>query len=158
MNQPAEKGISGANEKLDRLDGLEHSDDSGKDPKHTRLRAIRHRAGRRRFGEEAAVARATEMRRKNRALALETRNRAVNERLFQKNTDIVAQIARREIVRAVENQIVGFHDLHRCFGIEADIVEFDANIRVGFEKTLAGAVGFFSPDIGAAVEDLTLKV
>jgi hypothetical protein len=158
MNQPAKERISGTGEKFDRLGGLQHPDDSGKNAEDTRLRAIRYRAGKRWLWKKTAVARPAKMGRKNGALTLETRNRSVNEGLFQKHTDIVTQIARREIVRSIQDQIVGFHDIHRRGGIETDIVNLDADIRIGLEETLSRTVGFFSSDIGAAMKNLALEV
>jgi hypothetical protein len=94
----------------------------------------------------------------NGALTFETGNRSVNEGLFQKHTNIVTQIARREIVRSIKDQIVGLHDIHRRGGIETDIVNLDADIRIGLEEALASTVGFFSAYIGAAVQNLALEV
>jgi hypothetical protein len=94
----------------------------------------------------------------DRALTLETRNRAVNERFFQKNTDIIAQVAGRKIIGSINHQIVGLDDRHRRGGIEPRIVKFDADMGICFLQAVASTVDFFSTNIASSVEDLALEV
>jgi hypothetical protein len=98
------------------------------------------------------------MRRENGALPLEPRDRSINKRLFQKNADIVAKVAGRKIVRAIDDEIIRRKNPHRIRGFEADIVKFDANMRIYLAKTLAGALDLLFSDIPAAMQDLTLEV
>ena len=102
----------------------------GQHAQNPALGAAWHHAGRRRFGIEAAVARPAQIRRKNRALSVKPEDRAVDVRLFLKDTDVVGEIAGRKIVRAVDDDVVGSHNFYRVFRGEEAVVEIDLHIRI----------------------------
>ena len=76
-------------DQLDCFDRLHHTDDPRQHAQHAAFGAARHHARRRRFREHAAIARPAQMRGEHRALPLESENRAVDIRLFQKDADVI---------------------------------------------------------------------
>ena len=66
---------------------------------------------RRRIRVEAAVARSVG-RVEDRRLAVETEDAAVDIRLLQQHADVVDEVARGEVVGAVDDQVIGTADLH----------------------------------------------
>ena len=55
------------------------------------------------------------MRRKHAGLTFKTENRAVNIRLLKQHTGIVGKIARRKIIGAVHDDIVGPNQIEGIF-------------------------------------------
>src|SRR5690606_26793564 len=102
--EAADEGLTGAEDDLDGLGGLDHPDDAGEDAEDTALRAARHEAGRRRLRVEAAIARAA-LRREDAGLPLEAEDAAVGVRLAEQHAGVVDQVARREVVGAVEDDV-----------------------------------------------------
>src|SRR5207237_4934282 len=90
-----------AEDQLDRLERLHATDDSGQDPEHPRLGTRRGRPGRRRLGEEAAVAGPFRWMEDGR-LTLELPDRAIDERLVEHDGRVVGAVARREVAAAVQ--------------------------------------------------------
>ena len=70
------------------------------------------------------------MRRKDGGLAVKAKDRAVDIRLPRKNTNVVRQIAGREIIGAVHNHVVVGNNCGRVFAREPAIVQFDFDVRV----------------------------
>jgi hypothetical protein len=58
VQQPARQVVAHTQDQLDRLDRLDRADDARQHAQHARLGARRRQLGRRRLGQEAAVARA----------------------------------------------------------------------------------------------------
>ena len=71
-----------------------------------------HQPGRRRLGIQAAVARAAG-RREHRRLAFEAEDAAVDVRLPQQHAGVVDEVARGEVVGAVEDDVVVAEDVER---------------------------------------------
>ena len=92
-------------DQLDRLGRLDHADDARQHAEHAAFGAARHEAGRRRLGIQAAIARAV-LRREHRRLSFEPEDAAVRVRLAEQHARVVHEIARREIVGAVEDDVV----------------------------------------------------
>src|SRR5256885_5942025 len=104
--------FAGAEDQLHRLGGLDAADDSRQYAKHTALSAAWNEPGRRRLRIQAAVAR-TLLRREHRRLPFEAEDAAIRIRLSEQHARVVHQIPRREIVRAVDDDVVGREELHR---------------------------------------------
>ena len=123
--QPADERSAFAERELQNFRRLDAADDAGQHAEHAAFRATRHHARRRRFGIKAAITRPAQMRRKHAGLAFETENRAIDIRLFEQHAGVVGQIARREIIRAVHDDVVGPDDVERVFGGDARVVDDD---------------------------------
>ena len=110
--EPADQRLAGAEDQLDRLGRLDRADDAGQHAEHAAFGAARHQSGRRRLGIQAAVARAV-LGREHRCLALEPEDAAVDVRLAEQHARVVHEIARREVVGAVEDDVVRLEQLQR---------------------------------------------
>ena len=77
------------------------------------------------------------MRREHGCLAIEPKNRAINVRLFREHADVVRQVARGKIIRAVYDHIVIRDNLKRVLAREPTFVRFDLNGWVRVAQTIA---------------------
>src|SRR3990172_7535976 len=111
QQQPADERLADPKHLLDPLDRLDRAHDSRQSPKHARLRAVRHEAGRWRRREEAAIAAVPGY--EDHRLTVEQQNAAVHERLAREVACVVHEVARREVVGPVHNHVVLRQDLHR---------------------------------------------
>ena len=96
-------------------------DDPRQHGEHARLGARRRQLGRRRLGQEAAVARAV-VGREHRGLALEPEDRAVHDRDADLEGGVVEQVAHGEVVGAVDHDVVARQDVDHVVGPEAHVV------------------------------------
>ena len=101
---PGER-VAAAEDELERLVRLERADDPGQHAEDAALRAARRELGRRRLREEAAVARAARRGVEHRDLALEAEDRAVHDRDAAPHGGVVHEVARREVVGAVDDDV-----------------------------------------------------
>ena len=101
----------------------------GSDAEHAALGAARDEAGRRRLGVEAAVA-GPVLGREHRGLALEPEDAAVDVGPPGQHAGVVHQVARREVVGAVDHHVVAREDLERVRRRQRDLVGLDADLRV----------------------------
>ena len=120
-HQPADQRVADAGEQLDRLVDLDRADAGAEHAEHAALGAARDHARRRRLGVEAAVAGRVvgEGRREHRGLAVEAVDRAPDVGDLQEVRRVVDHVARREVVGAVDDQVVALEDLAarcRCRG------------------------------------------
>ena len=158
MNQPPDQRLADADDQLHRFDGLHHADDSRQHAEHAAFGAARHHPGRRRFGIEAAIARPAQARRKNRALAFKPEDRAVDVRLVEEDTNIVGEIAGREIVGAVDDDIVVFDDLDGVVAAEHGVVKDDMDVGIDILDAIARAIELLASHVLRAVQDLALEI
>src|SRR5262245_61969574 len=119
--------------------------------------AGRHRAGRRRLGEEAAVA-GTAPSVEDGRLALEAEDRAVDVRLPEHHAGVVREVARGEVVRAVHDDVVGAEDLEGVLRGQLLRMELDPHVRVHGGDALARDLRLAAPDVRSAVEHLALEI
>src|SRR5882724_5959747 len=105
MQQASDKCFADAEDQLDRFDCLHHPDDPRKDAENARLGAIRDCPWSGRLRKQTAITRTTQMRCENGGLSIEAKNGAVNIWLARKNADVVRQITRRKIIRAVHDNV-----------------------------------------------------
>ena len=125
QQQAADERSAFAERELQNFRGLDAADDAGQHAEHAAFRATRHHAGRRRFGIKTAIARPAQMRREHAGLAFEAENGAVDVRLLEQHAGVVGEIARREIVRAVHDDVVWADDFERVFAGDAGVVDDD---------------------------------
>ena len=104
QQQPADQRLADAERELERLVRLERADDAGQDAEHAALGARRRELRRRRLRVEAAVARAL-VGLEDRDLALEAVDRAVDDRDAVPDGGVVHEVARREVVGAVDDHV-----------------------------------------------------
>ena len=141
MEQPAEQRFADAEDEFQRFSCLNRPDDAGKHAEHTRLRAARHRCRLGWLGKKAAVTGPAEMRREDRRLAVEAKNRAVNVRLPRENGDVVREVARGKIIAPIHHEVVICENLLRVRALEAALVQTHVDMRIH----LAPAVGAPTP-------------
>ena len=104
---------------------LQGSDDAGEGPEHSGFGAIGDGVGGGGVGKEAAVAGAFLGGVEDGDLAVELKDGAVDEGLFEKEGGVVAEVAGGEVVGAVEDEVVVFGEFEGVFDGEADGVLFD---------------------------------
>ncbi len=137
--------------------GLDAADDARQHAEHAAFRAARDEPGRRRLRVEAPVARAF-LRREHRRLSLEPEDAAVHVRLAEDDAGVVHEISRREIVRAVDDDVVGREDLERVLGRERGVVRRDADVRVDREQPVLRGIELRAADVRRPVQNLPLQV
>ena len=113
-NKLADERFTDVEENLDCFDGLERTDHAGQDAEDARFGTRRRQFGRWRFGKETPVTRTRRILASGpeyRHLALESEDAAVHVGQPQFHAGVVDEIARWEIVTAVNNEIVSDEDL-----------------------------------------------
>ena len=103
-DQPADRRLADVEQQLQGLVRLQRAHDAGQHAEHSALGARRRELGRGRLREEAAVARALE-RLEDRELALEAEDRGVHDRDAVTQAGVVEEVARGEVVRAVDDHV-----------------------------------------------------
>ena len=121
--------VSDPDDELDRLGGLNGPDDAGQHAQHAAFGAAGHEPRWRRLWIQAAIARAFR-RAEHRRLTFETEDAAVRVGLAQDDARIVDQIARREVVRAVDDHVVRCQELQRIARRERRLVELDMHLGI----------------------------
>ncbi len=154
-------GVADAGEQLDGLVDLDRADAGAQHAEHAALGAARHHARRRGLGVEAAVAGRVgtlEGRPEDAGLAVEAVDRAPDVGLVQEVRRVVDHVARREVVGAVDDQVVVLEDLEHVVVLEALVVHDHVDQRVGLGDRLACRLGLRLADVGLAVDHLALQV
>src|SRR5207237_9781022 len=136
---------------------LERSAASGQAPEHTALCTARYQGWRRRLPEQTAITWAV-CRAKHRGLSLESIHASINVGDSEQHRDIVYQIACREVVGPIDDQIVAARDLEGVARHEARIVGFDVDVRIDVPNSVARGVELRAPHGGRAVQNLPLQV
>ena len=158
VHQPAQQRHADADDQLDGLNGLHHADHARQHAQYAALRARRHHARRRRFGEHASVTWAAQMRREHRRLTLEAEDRPVDVRLLLEDAHVVGQVARGEIIRAVDDDVVRFGDLPGVLAGEQRVVQIDLHVGIDRADAVAGGLDLLAAHILGAVQNLALEV
>ena len=164
QQQAPHQRLAHAQDQFDGLDGLDRADDARQHAQHARLGAARHLARGRRFGIETAVAwpaRDAVFRRIGQVdgrLALKHEDAAVNERLAQHVARIVDQVARREVVRPVEHDVVLADNLQRVVARQRCVVRHHLHVRVDVVQPIPGGLDLGPAHVLVAVQKLALQV
>ena len=142
---------------LMRLGGLDHADDARQHAQHAAFGAARHEPRRRRLGIEAAVARAV-LGGEHRRLAFEAEDAAVGVRHPHQHAGVVHQVARREVVGAVEDDVVALEQAHRVVGRQRLFVGLDLHVRVQRVDLVLRRRQLGAADVVGRVQQLPLQV
>ena len=156
-SKPADQRLALADDELQSFRGLDRAHDSGQHAQHAAFGAGRNQSRRGRFGIQAAVARAAGSA-ENRDLALEAEDRAVNVGLAEQHAGIVHQIARGEIVRAVDDDVVVLEKIERVLAGQARFVRVDLNFRIQIAQMVGGRFDFGTAHVAGAEQHLALQV
>src|SRR5690606_21810310 len=161
LQQAPAQRLADAQQQLDRLVGLQQADDARQHTQHAGLGAVGRELRRRRLREQAAIAwrlAALPARVEYAHLALEALHRAVYQRLAQLHAGIVEQVAKREIVRAVDHHVDAVQQ-------RLDVVRGDPRLHRldpdrGIERLQALPRRFHlgRADRGLGMQDLPLQV
>ena len=158
---PAGQRFAQAEDQLQHLGGLERADHPGDGAEDSDLLAARDQPGRRRLGEQAAVAGVIVPvlpRPEGRDLALEAQQGAGDQRFACEKAGVVEQIAGREIVRAVDDDVV-IRDQPFGVGRGQPLLDpDDRDFRIDGGQALRRAVHLGLPDPAGRVDDLALQV
>src|SRR6266849_5343844 len=155
--QPPHEIFPAAQNQLDRFHRLDGADDSGQNAEDAAFRAGRHQPRRRRFRIEAAVARATGHAEKS-GLPLEAENRAVHIGLAEQNARVVDEIARGEIVGAIDDDIEVLEKFERVGASQLRLKRLDLNVRIEVREARARGFALGLANVAGAEGDLALEV
>src|SRR5215217_7944909 len=155
--KPSDERLADPEYELDGLGGLDGSYGPGKDAEHPTLRAARHEPRGRRLGIEAAVARPL-LGVEHARLALEAEDGAVDVGFAQEHAGVVYEVTRREVIRAVHYDVVVLEDLQRVLARQGLFVDPHLHVGIYVLEFLVGALHLGTPQVGGAVDDLTLQV
>ena len=136
---------------------MDRADDSRQNAKHAAFRTRRHEPRRRRFGIEAAIARAIGHA-ENRCLPFETEYGAVNIGLAKQNAGVIHKIASRKIVRAIDDDVVVLEQLERIRAGQSRFDGLDLNVRIKIRKPRAGCLALGLAHVAGAKRNLPLKI
>ena len=98
------------------------------------------------------------MRREHSRLSFEPEYRAVHIWLAPKNADVVGQIARSEIIRAVHDDVVSGYNLGGVFARETAVMQFDLDLRIDVAQPILRRFQFAAADVFCSVKNLTLQI
>lgn len=158
MKESANQRAPYAGEEFDGFGGLEGADDPGHDAEHSAFSAGGNEAGFWRVWSHAAVTGTAKVRGEDGALALESKNAAVDVRLFEKNTDVVAQVAGGKVVGAVDHEVIIAGDGHGVAGVKGVGVRDDVDMRIEGMEVVDGGIELGPADISRGVQKLALEV
>jgi hypothetical protein len=157
QSESADERLPSVDGQLDDLVGLQRPDDPREHPEHTTLGTGRHQPRRWGLGEQTSIAGPLGSP-KDRNLSFETEDRAVYVGFAAEDTGVVDQVAGGEIVRPVDHDVVARQYLHGVARVETDIVGHQLDKGVDIAQALQSDFELAPPNIGFAVEDLTLKI
>ena len=121
------------------------------------LGAVGHEPWWRRLAKQAAIAWPA-LRGEHRDLPLPAKDGPVDVGSAQKHAGVVDEVAGREVVRAVDDDVVPLQDLERILGGETLGVADDLDVRVDVVEPVGGAVQLVPSDVCGTVQDLALEV
>src|SRR5205085_7782798 len=99
-------------------------DDARQHAEYAAFSTRRHKSGRRRLWIQAAITR-TAFRPEHTRLSFKAKDRAIDVGFAGQHAGIVDEIARREIIRAVNNDVVIAEQLKRVLARQARLVGFN---------------------------------
>src|SRR5215831_1402624 len=155
--ETADQRLTDAQEQLHRLGGLHDADDAWEHAQDAGLASGGDEAGRWRRGIEAAIARSL-VGREDRGHALELEDGAVDIGLAGQIAGVVDEVARVEVVRAVDDEIVVFDDVHHVVYIDAHRQLDDVRVRVEGLDGLSSRVHLGPAHARRGVKDLALEI
>jgi hypothetical protein len=142
--ESADERLAGADDELDRLGRLDAPDHAREHAEHASFGAAGNEARRRRLGIQAPIARAF-LGREHGRLPLEPENAAIDIRLVEQHARVVDEIAGREIVGAVDDDVVGREQVERVLGRDRRVVRDDLDQRVDVTQSILAESSFDLP-------------
>ena len=155
--QAAGQQVADAEQELDGLGGLERADHARQHADHARLGAGGNRVLRRRLRKDAAVAgRLAGFDRQR--LPVEPQNAAVGVRLLPEHAGIVDQELRREIVGAVDHEIVVGNQRGDIGSADPFLMRVHRHVGIDGPHLFRGRNDLGLADVGGEMDDLPLQV
>ena len=127
--QAAGERVADAEQHLDGLVGLDVAHHAAEHAEHAGLAARGRHVRRRRLGEEAAVAGAL-VGQEHRRVALEAQDARVDQRRARHQRGVVQQVARREVVGAVDDHVVVGDQVEDVVLVHPERVDVDRDVGV----------------------------
>ena len=160
-HQAAKQRLADAGDQLDRLGAHHRRDRRAQNAEHATLGAGRDHSRWRRLRVQVAIVQAEPVGGvlpEHRHLTLEPVDRPPDVRLAREHRGVVDQVARCEVVRAVQDQVVLGEQVDRVVCLEPELVQSHLDQRVDLQDRVACALRLRPPDVGLAVDDLPLQV
>src|SRR5256886_2400320 len=157
QDETPDQRLTHAQNQLDGLHRLNRPDDPGQHAEHTAFRAGRHEPRRRRLRVEAAVTGAL-CRVKHGGLAFEAEDRSVHVGLAEQHARVVHEVARREVVRPVRDDVEVANDVERIVRRQPRLERLHAYIGIQVVDTLLGGLELGYADGGRPVQHLALEI
>ena len=157
QHQPANQGLADAQDQLHGFGGLNQSDRSGQNAEHPAFGAAGNQARRWRLRIQASIAGAARIR-EDRGLPFEAEDRSVHVRLLQQHARVIHQVTRREIIGAVDYDVVVFQNIERVLAGQRNLVPVDLDIRIDVEHGLGRRIQLLLADVLGPVNHLALQV
>src|SRR5579883_200044 len=158
QQQAANQGVAFAEDQLDDLCCLNDTQQSGQDAEHAAFRARRNEPRRWRFRIKAAIAWAV-FRCEDAGLALKAEDGSVGVRLVAaQHAGVIDEIARREIIGAIRDDVVVLDDLKGIGAGEHRLVLHDIQIRIERLQLFRRRFNLGAANVIGAVDDLTLQI
>src|SRR2546423_12004829 len=98
------------------------------------------------------------MRREDRRLSIETKDRPVDVWLFREHANIVRKIARWKIVRPVDDDVVGADNFTRVLAREPRLMQLQLDVRIHVAQAIARRFPFFPADVLRSTQDLAPEI
>ena len=140
INRRPIRGSPLLHDEFNRLGRLYHSNDPGQNSQDAGLTSRRHHPRRGWGGEQAAVARAS-MRLEHTGLAFKLEDAAMHHRLAGEESGIVDQIARREVIAAIDDDVIVLKDSHDVIHRQTLVMDAHLDIRIERVDRLFGRFG-----------------
>ena len=158
QDEPAVERLAVPEHELDGLGRLHAPHGAGQHAEHAGLGTARDRPLRRRLREDTTVARAVLGRLERRYLSLEPQDCAVAERDAGERAGVVDEVARGEVVRAVDHDVVVRDEVLDVRRGQADLVRLDVDVGVLPGDEVARGLDLRAADVRVAVDHLSLEV
>ena len=156
--QLADQRLTNSQDQLDRFGCLDRPDRAGQNAEHTRFGAAWNQVRRRGRGEQAAVTRPL-FGIEHAHLSLEAKNAPIDQRLAEHNRGIIQQVARREIVGAVHDDVIGRQDFQRVLAsTAASAWVSNRDMGVDAAQPQRCRIDFGHAERALAVHDLALQI
>ena len=157
QKQAAHQRLSLAEDQFHDLGGLNHPNDAGQDAEHSALCAAGNEPGRRRLRIEAAIARGPRHA-KHGSLTFKAEDAAVDIGLSQQHAGVIYEVARREVIGPVGDNVVVLEDLQGVFRCQLCVVELHLYIGVQRLQAVPGGLQFRLSHGLCGVQDLPLEI
>src|SRR6185503_17191523 len=101
---------------------------------------------------------AAEVRREYTGLPLEAEDRAVDVRFLEEDAGVVGEIARREIIGAIDDDVVRADDIESVLAGDAGVMDDDFDVGIELVDCFLRRFCFRTADVFGGVKDLALEV